>query len=677
MSSAQLEEPKVKRKKSLQSAEVVMDPPKIDAAQQERLETNEPKLTAMDTNCYKLEIANSEVSVLLFLESNVASSAATEDSIKDPIGVLFGCCQLSCLIGSVKILEFVIRRNKWRPVYSTENVSWLTVGIQFANLSTDKLDETDGTDESLTQLTKTVFDVLARNSKLFPSSQRLCAIACKPLKPAGYGEAFRKHHIFRYIFAPPKVQPSCLQLITESTSYSFYLSSIQSLRSISNEFRVHLPDDELWSGRLGEAVTECLDTNRHSREQQRFVVCGPRNSGKSSVARCLINRLLSEGVASVAYLDCDPGQTEFTPPGFVSLTLVQSPLLGPPFTHQVFGFGETACSEYDNADSSSNPRPSILAACCLGGCSPGSPRDYLSAVASLATAAADLDPATVPLVANTMGWTNGLGLLLLCETIRLLSPSYVVQIESESPNRNLPSLLTPGYLLSESAPRFRACQSDYPGGNAQVGHLLICVPGRLRSQPTRYGAPQQRELSVLATVLPLSNCPVYRVPFDAFVGVYISGGNSRINDSLDRVLNASLVGLCTADEDADLQASSGAPQRQLRRLNRLPSRHSCLGVGLVRCVDSNNRQVCLQTWTPSEHLARVRFLLHNIPDLPLPFLDKLQSSDRLAEEGESAAASQQQQQPPPYVGEMPDCGIGSLRLRAERRPLKHHHLQRR
>ena len=38
--------------------------------------------------------------------------------------------------------------------------------------------------------------------------------------------------------------------------------------------------------------------------------------------------------ATVALLECDVGQTEFTASCCVSLTLVRSPLLGPPFTHQ-------------------------------------------------------------------------------------------------------------------------------------------------------------------------------------------------------------------------------------------------------------------------------------------------------------------------------------------------------
>uniref|UniRef100_A0A8B9JH85 Polynucleotide 5'-hydroxyl-kinase NOL9 n=1 Tax=Astyanax mexicanus TaxID=7994 RepID=A0A8B9JH85_ASTMX len=78
-----------------------------------------------------------------------------------------------------------------------------------------------------------------------------------------------------------------------------------------------------------------------------ILVCGAKNSGKSTFNRHLINSLLNH-TASVEYLECDLGQTEFTPPGCLSLSTVTEPLLGPPFTHQrepdhmVF-YGQTDC----------------------------------------------------------------------------------------------------------------------------------------------------------------------------------------------------------------------------------------------------------------------------------------------------------------------------------------------
>jgi polynucleotide 5'-hydroxyl-kinase GRC3/NOL9 len=52
-----------------------------------------------------------------------------------------------------------------------------------------------------------------------------------------------------------------------------------------------------------------------------FLVKGPRNSGKSTFARTLLNRLL-EKHERVAFLECDLGQSEFTTSGMVSLNVV-------------------------------------------------------------------------------------------------------------------------------------------------------------------------------------------------------------------------------------------------------------------------------------------------------------------------------------------------------------------
>jgi polynucleotide 5'-hydroxyl-kinase GRC3/NOL9 len=80
----------------------------------------------------------------------------------------------------------------------------------------------------------------------------------------------------------------------------------------------------------------------------RPIVCqitGPKSSGKSTFARMLSNRLATRydfwnhatgttaephtfSYAQVAIIDCDPGQSEFSPCGMVALTLVSKPLFG-------------------------------------------------------------------------------------------------------------------------------------------------------------------------------------------------------------------------------------------------------------------------------------------------------------------------------------------------------------
>ena len=62
------------------------------------------------------------------------------------------------------------------------------------------------------------------------------------------------------------------------------------------------------------------------------VVCGGKNVGKSTFIRYLINRHLMKW-KRVLVLDFDPGQSEFTVMGCLSVVLVEQPLLGPNFSH--------------------------------------------------------------------------------------------------------------------------------------------------------------------------------------------------------------------------------------------------------------------------------------------------------------------------------------------------------
>ncbi|KAE9610042.1 putative polynucleotide 5'-hydroxyl-kinase [Lupinus albus] len=52
-----------------------------------------------------------------------------------------------------------------------------------------------------------------------------------------------------------------------------------------------------------------------------ILVCGPGNCGKTTFSRHLLNVMLQR-YKKVVYLDTDVGQPEFTPPGFLSLTVL-------------------------------------------------------------------------------------------------------------------------------------------------------------------------------------------------------------------------------------------------------------------------------------------------------------------------------------------------------------------
>nr|XP_060484027.1 polynucleotide 5'-hydroxyl-kinase NOL9-like isoform X1 [Panthera onca] len=68
-----------------------------------------------------------------------------------------------------------------------------------------------------------------------------------------------------------------------------------------------------------------------------ILVCGSQDVGKSTFNRYLINQLLNS-ISCVDYLECDLGQTEFTPPGCISLLNITEPILGMYYTFLFFFF---------------------------------------------------------------------------------------------------------------------------------------------------------------------------------------------------------------------------------------------------------------------------------------------------------------------------------------------------
>lgn len=155
-----------------------------------------------------------------------------------------------------------------------------------------------------------------------------------------------------------------------------------------------------WS-RAATAFTEHVRTDPHAV----LLVCGGKDTGKSSFARYAVNRLL--GVCpEVFYLDTDLGQAELGPPGCASLVALREPLFGSAFTHL---------------------RPP-LSAVFVGALSPKTdPAEFFKAVNALyatfrylmspwhhsPASAAVAGGSAGPLVVNTQGWVRGLGAYVL------------------------------------------------------------------------------------------------------------------------------------------------------------------------------------------------------------------------------------------------------------------------
>ena len=146
----------------------------------------------------------------------------------------------------------------------------------------------------------------------------------------------------------------------------------------------------------------------------KLLFCGGKNAGKSSSLRYFANLLLTLGLKSLYIFDCDPGQTEFSPPGQISIIHVTQPLLYPPFINVLYLHSNIVLSSsVAGTSASNNPDLYLINFCYL----------WNSFVQFQ-----EYNPCQVILI-NTMGWTQDIGYYLLLDMIRLVKPTHVVEIK--------------------------------------------------------------------------------------------------------------------------------------------------------------------------------------------------------------------------------------------------------
>lgn len=168
------------------------------------------------------------------------------------------------------------------------------------------------------------------------------------------------------------------------------------------------------------------------------MVCGLKGTGKSTFCRILANSLLSAranstttsygfakrdhlGANGIAFLDLDPGQPEFSPPGEVTLTYMRRFNLGVPYTHPVIGISEPN---------------RVIRAHHIGAVSPNdNPEHYQNCALDLFRHYKILllqDP-SCPLIVNCSGWVTARGLEVLVRLIQQMSLTDIVYTTKTGP----------------------------------------------------------------------------------------------------------------------------------------------------------------------------------------------------------------------------------------------------
>ncbi|RDB20262.1 Polynucleotide 5'-hydroxyl-kinase GRC3 [Hypsizygus marmoreus] len=356
------------------------------------------------------------------------------------------------------------------------------------------------------------------------------------------------------------------------------------------------------------------------------LVKGPKKSGKSTFARTLVNRLLTQ-YRRVAYLECDLGQSEFTPGGMVALNVVDTPLFGPPFTHLTL----PTFAHYIGA---TTPR--------------SSPSHYLTAVQSalesyrldIQTPAVAFDApeddtrisGVIPLVVNTMGWNKGLGADLTTKIQDTTEPTDIYEVEA------------PVFDAVWPAPPPR---NPLPTPHTAKLHPLQPIASSVLS--TSYSAADHRSLAILSyfhavfpssppteleqvtattwnTSLPLCARPPYEVDCaQVFEKVILTGAGSEdvVPSEVQRVLNGAVVGLVacepgTLDLDVSMSSTStdAIPYTQGFPVPS-PSTSVCHGLALIRSMSPASSQMHILTPLPHQALAKCRVVVKGELDLPV------------------------------------------------------------
>ncbi|KAL8141966.1 hypothetical protein V2J09_014998 [Rumex salicifolius] len=161
---------------------------------------------------------------------------------------------------------------------------------------------------------------------------------------------------------------------------------------------IHIPAD--WSEAADFIASDSIDSPAPV-----SIICGPKNSGKTTFSRYLLNTLLLR-YKRVAYLDTDVGQPEFTAPRCLSLTVIEK--ITPDFTIPCLKTPERC---YFFGDVSSKRDPELT-------------RKYSNR-------------SELPLIINTPGWVKGIGYDILVDMLNYIPATHVVKISAGAESKNL------------------------------------------------------------------------------------------------------------------------------------------------------------------------------------------------------------------------------------------------
>lgn len=339
-------------------------------------------------------------------------------------------------------------------------------------------------------------------------------------------------------------------------------------------------------------------------EEKKGLLCamtvGPKSSGKSTFNRQLCNALLTTKLPSkrCLYLDLDPGQPEFGPPGQISLVEVCKPLLGPSFTNQASDISGTnkLLSHHTLAATTFKDDPD----------------HYLACIRELAMAleSRKREKGVAPIIINACGWTTGLGaavltdlydILPITDTICIDGIDATLQQTAQARSQNSFTLSrAPSRSTIRSPAELRAMQTMAYFHSKAPSNSSATKPGQWSSKP-------------LNTLRP------WIVRYSGAVpGIFatVSYGQTVPADFLPEILDGALVAIVIAENTEDLHQAFATSLTSPPEPSHTPSPHSlpyiapppagflraldprftaCAGLALVRGIDAEKQELHLLT----------------------------------------------------------------------------------
>ncbi|CAG8454517.1 4313_t:CDS:10 [Ambispora leptoticha] len=237
---------------------------------------------------------------------------------------------------------------------------------------------------------------------------------------------------------------------------------------------LHFPDS--WMATANQILIESLDNNiTDGRAFPVIILFGHKKVGKSTFSKFLINTLLNRH-PRIAYIESDIGQPEFTPSGIVSLSIVDSPIFGPPFTHPKLPYRSYLIGH-------TNPRddPDYYLAC-LQELVAVFRRDFVDS-SGYDNIKSNSNKNKIPLIINTHGWVKGLGYDLFLQLHNFAKPTHLCQFQS----------LTNPYLNPPTLPSNVLHPEDRPFPKLYYVDSILFSPN-----PARFTARDQRTLMLIS-----------------------------------------------------------------------------------------------------------------------------------------------------------------------------------